>query len=165
MKKSVEIFQFVMKKGDSWFNTLGRTIGIICTISIILTLAAGVISRYVFNQPFFWTDEFARILLIWSIFIGAAMGFRKGASTAHIGMDYFVSLLSKKPKKIALGFMWMVNMFFCILILFIGISFFIRTITFRTSALDISKGFIHICLPIFGILMFVFLINQLIDRE
>ena len=165
MKKTVEIFQFVMKKGDSWFVTLGRTIGILCTVSIILTLSAGVISRYVFNQPFFWTDEFARILLIWSIFIGAAMGFRKGASTAHIGMDYFVSLLSKKPKKIALGFMWMVNMFFCILILFIGISFFIRTITFRTSALDISKGFIHICLPIFGILMLVFLINQLIDRE
>ena len=163
--KTGEVFQFVMRKGDSWLNTLGRTIGIICTISIILTLAAGVISRYVFNQPFFWTDEFARILLIWSIFIGAAMGFRKGTSTAHIGMDYFVSLLSKKPKKIALGFMWMVNMFFCILILFIGISFFIRTITFRTSALDISKGFIHICLPIFGILMLVFLINQLIDRE
>jgi TRAP-type C4-dicarboxylate transport system permease small subunit len=154
-----------MKKGDSWFNTLGRTIGIVCTVLIILTLAAGVISRYVFNQPFFWTDEFARIILIWSIFIGAAMGFRKGASTSHIGMDYFVSLLSKKPKKIAIGFRWVVNMFFCVLILFIGISFFIQTITFRTLALDISKGFIHICLPIFGILMFVFLINQLIDRE
>ena len=161
----VEIFQFVMKKGDSWFNTLGRTIGIICTISIILTLAAGVISRYVFNRPFFWTDEFARILLIWSIFIGAAMGFRKGTSTAHIGMDYFVSLLPQKPKKIAVRLGWLVNMLFCVLILIIGISFFIQTISFRTAALDISKGFVYICLPIFGILMLVFLINQFIDRE
>ena len=163
--KTVDIFQFVMKKGDSWLSTLGRTIGILCTVLIILTLSAGVISRYVFNRPFFWTDEVARILLIWSIFIGAAMGFRKGTSTAHIGMDYFVSLLPQKPKKIAVRLGWLINMFFCVLILIIGISFFIQTISFRTAALDISKGFIYICLPIFGILMLVFLINQFIDRE
>ena len=162
--KTIDIFQFVMKKGDSWFVTLGRAIGILCTVSIILTLSAGVISRYVFNQPFFWTDEVARILLIWSIFIGAAMGFRKGTSTAHIGMDYFVSLLPQKAKKIAVRLGWLVNMFFCILILIIGTSFFIQTLSFRTAALDISKGFIYACLPIFGILMLVFLINQLIDR-
>ena len=162
--KTIDIFQFVMKKGDSWFVTLGRMIGILCTVSIILTLSAGVISRYVFNRPFFWTDEVARILLIWSIFIGAAMGFRKGTSTAHIGMDYFVSLLPEKAKKIAVKFGWLVNMFFCLMILIVGISFFIQTISFRTAALDISKGFVYVCLPIFGVMTLVFLINQLIDR-
>lgn len=162
--KTIDIFQFVMKKGDSWFVTLGRMIGILCTVSIILTLSAGVISRYVFNRPIFWTDEVARILLIWSIFIGAAMGFRKGTSTAHIGMDYFVSLLPEKAKKIAVKFGWLVNMFFCLMILIVGISFFIQTISFRTAALDISKGFVYVCLPIFAIMTLVFLINQLIDR-
>ncbi len=162
--KIIDIFQFAMKKGDSWLSTLGRMIGIFCTVSIILTLSAGVISRYVFNRPFFWTDEVARILLIWSIFIGAAMGFRKGTSTAHIGMDYFVSRLPQRAKKIAVRFGWLANMFFSVLMLIIGISFFIQTISFRTAALDISKGFIYVCLPIFGIMTLVFLINQLIDR-
>ncbi len=162
--KAFDIFQFAIKKVDIWLNTLGRMIGILLTVSIILTLSAGVISRYVFNQPIFWTDEFARILLIWSIFIGAAMGFRKGTSTAHIGMDYFVSRLPQRAKKIAVRFGWLVNMFFCVLILIIGTRFFIQTISFRTAALDISKGFIHVCLPIFGVMMLVFLINQLIDR-
>jgi len=162
--KSADIFQFVMKKVDSWLNAIGRMTGILCTVSIILTLSAGVISRYVFNRPIFWTDEVSRILLIWSIFIGAAMGFRKGTSTAHIGMDYFVSRLPQRAKKIAVRFGWLVNMFFCLLILVIGINFFIQTISFRTAALDISKGFIHVCLPIFGVMMLVFLINQLIDR-
>jgi len=162
--KTFDIFQFVMKKGDAWLNTLGRMIGILLTVLIILTLSAGVISRYVFNQPFFWTDEVARIFLVWSIFIGAAMGFRKGTSTDHIGMDYFVSLLPQKAKKIAVRFGWLVNMFFCGLILIIGTRFFIQTISFPTAALEISKGFIHICLVIFGIMMLVFLITQLIDR-
>ncbi len=162
--KAFDIFQFAIKKVDIWLNTLGRMIGILLTVSIILTLSAGVISRYIFNRPFFWTDEVARILLIWSIFIGAALGFRKGTSTAHIGMDYFVSRLPQKIKKIAVRFGWLMNMFFCVLILIIGTRFFIQTISFPTAALEISKGFIYICLPIFGIMMLVFLINQLIDR-
>ena len=74
-------------------SKLGAAIGILCTVAIIGTLSAGVISRYVFNRPFFWTDEVARILLIWSIFTGAAMGFRQESSTRHISMDLFVSLL------------------------------------------------------------------------
>jgi TRAP-type C4-dicarboxylate transport system permease small subunit len=159
-----DIFQFAIKKVDIWLNTLGRMVGILLTISIIVTLSAGVISRYMFNQPFFWTDEVARIFLVWSIFIGAALGFRKGTSTAHIGMDYFVSQLPRKAKKIAIRFGWLMNMFFCVLILIIGTRFFIQTISFPTAALEISKGFIHVCLVIFGIMMLVFLINQLIDR-
>jgi TRAP-type C4-dicarboxylate transport system permease small subunit len=162
--KALDIFQFAIKKVDIFLNTFGRLIGIVLTVSIILTLSAGVISRYIFNQPFFWTDEVARILLIWSIFIGAALGFRKGTSTAHIGMDYFVARLPQKTKRIAVRFGWLVNMFFCVLILIIGTRFFIQTISFPTAALEISKGFIHVCLVIFGIMMLVFLINQLIDR-
>jgi TRAP-type C4-dicarboxylate transport system permease small subunit len=162
--KTFEVFQFVIKKGDSWLNTLGRMIGILCTVAIIVTLSAGVISRYLFNRPFFWTDEVARILLVWSIFIGAAMGFRKGSSTAHIGMDYLVSLLPRNFKKFAERFGWVVNTLFSLFILIVGIMFFIQTITFRTAALDISKGYIYACLPLFAIMALVFLINKFKDR-
>lgn len=163
--KAFEYLKSSVNKSDIFFNFLGKTIGILLTVAIILTLSAGVISRYIFNRPFFWTDEVARILLIWSIFIGAAMGFRKGTSTSHIGMDYFVSLLPEKTKKIAIRFEWLVNVFFCVLIFIISTMFFIQTITFRTAALDISKGYIYICLPIFAIMTFVFLINQILNRK
>ena len=162
--KKVEVFQRLIKKGDSLLGSLGCMIGILCTLSIILTLSAGVISRYVFNNPFFWTDEVARILLIWSIFIGAAMGFRKGSTTAHIGLDFFVSLFPQKLQKIAKRFQWLMNIFFCVLMLIIGTSFFIQTISFRTAALDISKGFIYVCLPLFAIMTLIFLVNEYFDR-
>ena len=162
--KAVEYLKSTINKSDFLCKSLGRMIGVLCTVLIILTLSAGVISRYVFNKPFFWTDEVARILLIWSIFIGAAMGFRKGASTSHIGLDYFVSLFPEKIKKVAIRFRWIVNVLFCILMFIIGTMFFIQTITFTTAALDISKGYIYICLPIFAIMTFVFLINQSSDE-
>lgn len=162
--KALEYLKITINKSDLFFKRMGRTIGILCTVLIILTLSAGVISRYIFNKPFFWTDEIARILLIWSIFIGAAMGFRKGASTNHIGMDYFISLLPEKPKKIARSFQRIVNIFFCIVMLIIGTNFFIQTITFHTAALEISKGYIYICLPIFALMTLVFLVNQFSDK-
>ncbi|MBW1699258.1 MAG: TRAP transporter small permease [Deltaproteobacteria bacterium] len=162
--KAVAYLKYIIGKGDFLFNSIGRIIGVLCTVLIILTLSAGVISRYVFDKPFFWTDEVARILLLWSVFIGAAMGFRKGASTVHIGLDYFVSLFPEKLQKPAVIFRWIVNLFFCMLMFVIGTMFFIQTITFRTAALDISKGYIYICLPIFAIMTFVFLINQWSDK-
>ena len=69
-----------------------------------------------------------------------------------------------KIKKIAVGFERIVNVFFSILMLTIGTMFFIQTITFRTAALDISKGFIYVCLPIFAIMTIIFLINQSLNR-
>ena len=153
------------QRGDAGLSKLGAAIGILCTVAIIGTLSAGVISRYVFNRPFFWTDEVARILLIWSIFTGAAMGFRQESSTRHISMDLFVSLLPAGLKKLAAGFKLLFSIFFGFLMLVIGITFFIQTLSFRTAALDISKGFVYACLPLFALMMLVFLIHRLLDRR
>ena len=163
MNKNQDV-RFFIEKADAFIASLGRVLGILFTISIILTLSAGVVSRYIFNSPIFWTDEVARMLLIWSIFIGAALGFRKGESISHIGMDYFVSLLPPKPKKIVVRLTLLLNALFGVLMLIIGTAFFIQTITFRTAALEISKGFIYVCLPVFAVMTIVFVIHNIFDR-
>ena len=71
--------------------------------------------------------------------------------------------LEQAIKKIAEKFEWAANMLFCILMFIIGTIFFVQTISFRTAALDISKGFIYVCLPIFAIVTIIFLINRLLD--
>ena len=162
--KKNQTVRFFIEKADALTASLGRVLGILFTISIILTLSAGVVSRYIFNSPIFWTDEVARMLLIWSIFIGAALGFRKDASTSHISMDYFVSLLPPKPKKTVERFSLLLNALFGFLMLIIGTAFFIQTITFRTAALEISKGFIYVCLPVFAVMTIVFVIHNIFDR-
>jgi len=154
----------IIEKIASILNSIGRVSGIALMILMILTLSAGVFSRFVFNRPIFWTDEFARIVLIWSIFIGAALGFRKGSPIDHIRIDYFVSMLPLRLRKITDLVVWSVCVLFCIAIIVVGIGFFVKTISIPTAALEISRGFIYISLPIFAVMSLGFLFDLLRRR-
>lgn len=151
----------IVEKIATVFSLVGYVLGIALMILMILTLSAGVFSRFVINRPIFWTDEFARIVLIWGIFIGAALGFRKGSPIDHIRMDYFVSLLPLRLRKITDLVVWSVCVLFCIAIIVVGIGFFVQTISIPTAALEISKGFIYISLPIFAVMSLGFLFDLL----
>ena len=43
----------------------------------ICVLFAGVVSRYVFNEPLTWTDELASILFLWLAMLGAVIALRR----------------------------------------------------------------------------------------
>jgi len=154
----------IMKRVASILNWFGLILGIILIVLMILTLSAGVCARYVFNKPIFWTDEFARIVLIWSIFIGAALAFRKGSLIDHISIDFFVSILPPGFRGITDKVVWGVTVFFCLAIMVLGIQFFIQTISIPTAALGISNGFIYISLPIFALMSLGFLFDRLTRR-
>ena len=42
--------------------------------ALVLT---GVVFRYVLNNPLYWAEEAARLLLIWLSFAGAALAFQR----------------------------------------------------------------------------------------
>ena len=50
----------------------------------------GVFFRYVLNNPLYWAEEAARLLLIWLSFIGAALAFQRNQ---HLAMDVVMRLL------------------------------------------------------------------------
>ena len=154
----------IIKKIASFFNLIGSALGIVLMVLMISTLSAGVVSRYVFNRPIFWTGEFSRIVLIWTVFIGAALALRKNSPIDHISMDFFVSLLPLRLRKMTGRVVWGVTVFFCLAIIYVGVRFFIQTISMRTAALGISKGFIYIALPIFAIMSLVFLLSLRLHR-
>lgn len=154
----------IIKKIASIFDSVGFALGIVLMVLMISALSAGVVSRYVFNRPIFWTGEFSRIVLIWTVFIGAALALRKKSPIAHISMDFFVSLLPLRLRTVAGRLVWGVIVFFCLAIIFVGIRFFVQTLSLRTAALGISKGFIHIALPIFAVMSLVFLLNLRLHR-
>lgn len=154
----------IAEKIATVFSRVGYVLGIALMILMILTLSAGVFARFVINKPIFWTDEFARIVLIWSIFIGAALGFRKGSLIDHIRIDYFVSMLPLRLRKITDLVVWSVCVLFCIAIIVVGIVFFVKTISIPTAALEISRGFIYISIPIFAVMSLGFLFDLLRRR-
>src|SRR5690625_4206629 len=71
---------------------LGLTLFVIVAITI-----AQVIARFVFNSPLIWSDELARLLLVWLVFIGAAV---VSYDDRHMSVDLFSERFSPLTKLI-----------------------------------------------------------------
>lgn len=154
----------IIKKIASVLSSIGFILSSVLAILMTFALSAGVISRYIFNRPIFWVDEFSRIVLIWTIFIGAAMALRENSPIKHISIDFFVSSLPSKGRKVTDKVAWGVIVFFCSFTVFVGVRFIIRTISFRTAALGVPKAVIFINLPIFAAIALIFLIDLVLRR-
>lgn len=71
-------------------------------ISLLLALMCilvfgNVVLRYMFNSGITWSEEMARFLFVWLIFLGAILGLK---DNEHLGVDMFVKKVSPKFKKI-----------------------------------------------------------------
>src|SRR5947207_583878 len=68
----------------------------------VSVLLAGVVSRYVFNQPLTWTDELASILFLWLAMLGAVIALRRDE---HMRLGGLVALAPGvlRPGLIGLG--------------------------------------------------------------
>jgi tripartite ATP-independent transporter DctM subunit len=64
-------------------------------MAITAVVLAGVVSRYVFNASFTWTEELASWIFGWMIFTGMALGHQKAR---HIRLSYLAESLTPGPR-------------------------------------------------------------------
>ena len=72
-------------------SLLGRLVEIpaaLLVVAEIVTLFAGVVARYVVQQPLIWSDELASILFLWLAMLGSVVAFRR---SEHMRMTAVVS--------------------------------------------------------------------------
>ncbi len=76
---------------------LDRAIGVACeavgsalVLSEVVILFSGVVSRYVFDRPLFWTDELANALFLWLAMLGVVVALR---TNTHMRLTTLVAWL------------------------------------------------------------------------
>jgi TRAP-type C4-dicarboxylate transport system permease small subunit len=70
-----------------------NAIAVVSMATVSLLVFGNVVSRYGFNYTPIWSEELSRFLIVWSIFIGVAIGVRKNQ---HIGVDAVIRFLPHK---------------------------------------------------------------------
>lgn len=60
-----------------FLNEFELYVGAVISGTMFLVLFGQVISRYVFNKAFSWSEELALILFVWSIYFGACAAIRR----------------------------------------------------------------------------------------
>ena len=82
-------------------------------VTLLVTLALQVISRFMFELPIAWTEELARALQVWLVFVGAAIGMHRAE---HFVVEIFMERCTFPGKMVlARAIDVLVVGFFCIL--------------------------------------------------
>lgn len=118
-------------------------------IALFFIVLSGIISRTIFNSPFTWTEEAARLVFIWMIFMGISFGTKYDK---HINVTI---VLDKLPRKVAtaMDIFWdIVALIIFIWISIKGVQYIVYMSSSVTSVLRINSGITTSIVAISGIL-------------
>ncbi|HEY6431160.1 MAG TPA: TRAP transporter large permease subunit [Acetobacteraceae bacterium] len=80
-----------LRRIDRVVDVVSETVAAALVVIEIAILLAGVIWRYVLDNPLVWVDELAEMLFLWLVSLGAVIALRRGE---HMRMTVFVARLS-----------------------------------------------------------------------
>ncbi len=124
-----------------------------------VTIFAQVVFRYVFSSPIYWADEFAVLVFAWMIFIGTVVATKYNE---HLSVDTFIRMFPQSLQ-VVLTITTNVAIFLVIVLLFVeGVELTQKTAGLKYPAMEISRGFLYISIPVTTPLMGIYLLRTII---
>lgn len=133
-----------------WFERaeealLAATLGL-----TFLVLLLQVFSRYLFSWPLAWTEELARYLFVWSVFIGASQAMRHGE---HIAVGMVVERLPRRAAQVVGLAMLALMATFLGVVIVKGYELAMKVIDLPSTALEWPMALVYAPLPAVALIM------------
>jgi TRAP-type C4-dicarboxylate transport system permease small subunit len=126
---------------------------------MVVAIGSQVFARYIFHQSLYWTEEVARHVMIWMIFLASVVCVRRGF---HLSITLLKERL--RPDKQALmqliGAIILAYFFYMMVVH--GWTLTQKTMVQRSSALHYPMAYVYASLPVSGLLMFIVNIEVMI---
>ena len=149
-----------MRKLAGLIANIPEAIAGLTMLAITVILFAGVIWRYFLVDPLTWSDEIARALFVWLVFIGAAIGVKR---RMHASVSVLSALIPAQWHRVttiiglvAIGLMAAV-------LLYKGAIETAANFKQVMPVTGLSRGWLYLGVPVSGLLMLVYLIPQMWD--
>ena len=120
-----------------WMILGEKTIAGLFLLLIVTTMAAQVLARYVFGSPFQWSEEVARLALIWMTFTSAAFMMAEGR---HIAVDTISARVGERGKLLIECFGYAMVSGACLLLMIGGAKFVWYVGKVGSPALGVPKS-------------------------
>ena len=136
-----------MKKLGKVIDHLEEYFSFFSLIFASLLIFVQVVLRYVFNYSLYWSEEVARYLIIWFIFIGSSIAVRE---KAHATVDLLLVYLPPRFKRILSILGSVIAIIFFVLIFQSGIQTIENVMQFNnvTPALGIPMYMPYLAIPV-----------------
>jgi len=99
-----------------------------------------------------WTEELARYLMIWCIFLGAAAATRAGDL---IAMDTLTTVLGVRNAWRLKVFAWLVTMMFFAFLIVVGVRWVEFGLMEHSTVMDIPMVVVYLAMPVGGVLALI----------
>lgn len=130
---------------------VGRQLSWMAIGVMVLIILAQVFARYVLNDALPWSEELARVLMLWLTGLMAPSAYRWGA---FVAIDMLRDLLPRWPRAILTLSLFAISL----LVLIVMVQFGIRHINsgwlFGSATLKIKLAWVYMALPVgFGLMI------------
>ena len=124
------------------------TFGFVTILAVSVSLQVFV--RYVLQKPLFlWTEELARFVLVWMVFLGIGVGVK---NDAHFAMDVLPPMLGKRWGALLRIFNDLCMGLILILLVLAGLRFSYFGLFQNSPNMEILMAWVFASIPIGGIL-------------
>ena len=147
------LFRGIIARLDAILGRFAEIVAALLTAVEVIILLAGVISRYVFRNPFTWSDELASILFLWLAMLGAVVAFRR---SEHMRMSMLITLAGPRLRVFFEAFAVALAIGFLLLILWPAIEYAADEAAIVTPALEVPNIWRASAVPVGCGLMLVF---------
>lgn len=145
-------FDKMLPKLKKWFDKVIFFLIVLIVGVLTATSFLQVVARYIFQKPPSWSEELARYLFIWLVFIAASIGFKRGV---HLGVDFFVSLLPPSVRKVVKIGTYAFLGFLLATVAWVGLEM-IQMVNFQLSpAMRMPMSWVYAAIPAGALLMFL----------
>ncbi len=136
----------------AWAGQLEEYCCYLLLLALVVTTSLQVFTRYILNSPLTWTEEVARMLFTWLIFLGSAFIVKH---SSHIVIDVLTNALPAAPRRWLLLVSHLVTLTVLGLLAVKGIQLLVITGQSSSPALDIPWVYVYAAFPVGMLLMFV----------
>jgi TRAP-type C4-dicarboxylate transport system permease small subunit len=152
---------------ESFRKALGKAFEaavVVIMAVLVLDVVWQVVARFVLRSPCTWSEELARMLLIWVALLGAAVGFTR---QAHLGIDYLVLKLRPRSKAAVELFVYLLVAFFAGEVMIRGgVRIVWATLEAQqvSASLGVRMGYVYLALPLSGALMLLYGVEMALKK-
>ena len=146
-----------LKRAWRAVDTTFEAFSLLCLTATLLIVLWQVFSRELLSNSPSWSEESARILLVWIGFLGATIGFREGA---HIAVTFVVDLF---PAAFRSGIDRLVQ----VLVLGFGIYLIVQGSIFVVDAqlatlpgTGLPRSVLYLMMPVTGVMLTLYTLLQ-----
>lgn len=152
-----------MEKKEKIINRIEEWLSVAVLVVILVVLSYQVILRFVFHNTNSWSEELARYMFVWLVYLSAAYAIYKNA---HIKIDAAVNLFPKKIRPIMPIIGEIIFLVYAIAITVYSVDYCMDLFASHqiSMGLHVTMGYMYAAIPVGHGLMSLRLI-QLIIRE